>query len=62
MVFDEVAMTKFPIFTSPMSTEMFNWVVERCGPSSEGRWCLHHLTYIEFKDEKDALLFALKWL
>jgi hypothetical protein len=55
-------MTKFPIQTSPMSSEMFAWVVDTCGPSSNGKWRLHHLSYIEFEDEKHALLFALKWL
>jgi len=55
-------MTQFDICLHPRVNEMFDWIVERCGPSVEGRWRLHHLSYIEFEDEKDALMFALKWL
>lgn len=55
-------MTRLDIRLHSRVEEMFDWIVERCGPSSDGKWRLEHLSYIVFEDEKDAVLFALKWL
>jgi hypothetical protein len=40
---------------------LFDWIVTHYGTADKGRWSLKELSYIEFKDSKDALLFMLRW-
>lgn len=37
-----------------------DWLSQTLGPSGD-RWTFKDLTYVTFKDDKDATLFILKW-
>lgn len=47
---------------SPFWGATYFWCIDTFGPESE-RWHIHfsHEVIYEFKNEEDAVLFALKW-
>lgn len=47
--------------TRTTAGELFEWLNKNFGPSHRGRWKLVELSYIEIPDEKDAMLFTLRW-
>jgi hypothetical protein len=44
-----------------LDNKVFDWMIGQFGPAGQGRWRLVHLDYIEFTNDKDALLFTLRW-
>lgn len=40
--------------------EAINWLYETYGPAGD-RWTLKDLTYVEFRKDRDADLFVLRW-
>ncbi len=44
-----------------LDNKVFDWMIGQFGPANQGRWRLVHLDYIEFTNDKDALLFTLRW-
>lgn len=36
------------------------WLLDRYGPAGDA-WTVEKLTYVKFKNDKDAILFILRW-
>lgn len=36
------------------------WLLDRYGPAGDA-WTVEKLTYVKFKNDKDATLFILRW-
>lgn len=53
-------MVTLNIAQHPKLYDMFTWLNEHFGPSGP-RWRMRELSYLEFQDSKDALLFSLRW-
>ena len=53
-------MSRFAIPKNVGHYDMFIWLNKTFGKSGE-RWKMIDLSYIVFKDSKDALLFSLRW-
>jgi len=37
------------------------WVYRRLGPINDSKWHLRDLRYLQFQDDRDAILFLIKW-
>lgn len=53
-------MTRVNIVFDAPHHDMFLWLNKNFGPSGK-RWRVVNLSYIDFLDSKDALLFSLRW-
>ena len=57
-------MKKFRI----RNKEQYKWILENCGKAQFGDFIIHPQTfdaypvYVQFFNEEDAVLFALRWL
>lgn len=47
--------------TRTTASDLFAWLNANFGPSHKGRWKLVDLSYIDIPNEKDAMLFTLRW-
>jgi hypothetical protein len=44
----------------PHRREAVMWLYNKYGPAGD-IWSIDHLTYVNFKNDKDATYFILKW-
>lgn len=45
----------------PRRWEAIRWLEKNYGTMDQGHWKIHNLRYVEFKEDKHATYFVLRW-